>query len=433
MAPAYAVARTSKGRSTGALSDIGDLLPQVAEAATLGRPMQPVTQLPLPPPPDPKTLEEPEALGDAESEPIEAKFPLEIRKAEYSIFELHRRWKNRVLHLHPDFQRDFVWPIDKQIKLVESVMARIPLPVFYLSDDEDGIEVVDGQQRLTTLFAFMEGRFADRDADTVIRHRDMEVGQGRPFELRKLRLLQELEGMTFEKLDPKLRRKFEETQLTCFVLDPRTSPKAKFELFERINEGATPLNPQEIRNALHRGPGLELVRRLAGPGSRFRAVAGEHRVYKRMRADELVLRGIAFSWRGWDQYKGDLKDFLNTTLSKLNETTPAERAVAEATFSHGIAFAERVFGDKAWQRYDPTTKAWSGHISGPLVEVVSTSAHRVFPSELPSPSQASAILRGFKELCGDYAFNNAILTATQTVANVKVRMVKFEEVCRNAR
>lgn len=230
-----------------------------------------------------------------------------------------------------------------------------------------------------------------------------------------------------------MRRLFEQTQLTCFVLDANTSPQAKFQIFGRLNEGTTPLNPQEIRNAIYGGPGLDLVRRLAGEGSRFRAVAGADRSYTRMRADELVLRGIAFSWRGWDVYKGDLKEFLNETLDALNKASDTERAHVERTFLHAVDFAERVFGDKAWQRYDPAMKEWSGHISGPLVEVVSTAATRVFPETLPEGEQASRIRALFEELCADISFTNAILNATQTVKNVKARMEAFERICRDAR
>src|SRR5690606_35211829 len=86
-----------------------------------------------------------EDLGEPTLEPIRTRFPLDIRKAEFSIFELHRRWRNGTLRLDPEFQRAFVWPPDKQVKLVESVMAQIPLPVFYLSDDGEALELVDGQ------------------------------------------------------------------------------------------------------------------------------------------------------------------------------------------------------------------------------------------------------------------------------------------------
>ena len=56
----------------------------------------------------------------------------------------------------PDFQRDFVWPLQKQSKLIESCIMRIPLPVFYVAEAPDGrIIVVDGLQRLTTFARFL--------------------------------------------------------------------------------------------------------------------------------------------------------------------------------------------------------------------------------------------------------------------------------------
>ncbi len=379
------------------------------------------------------SYEENEEIGEAEPSSVEARFPLDIHKKEFTIFELHRKWVQGHLRLQPEFQRAFVWLESKQIKLVESVLASIPLPVIYLSQDaQSDFDVVDGQQRLTTLFGFMEGRFPDANAETVIRRRDSEPGQGKVFKLHGLELLAELNGLTFDTLDPKTRRKFEDTQLICFVLNPTTSPRAKFEIFGRLNEGAMPLTPQELRNALFRGPGLDLLRRLAGPSSRFRQVAGADRSYARMRADELVLRGIAFSWRGWGDYKGDLKAFLNESLLHLNKLSKADREGVAQAFSHAVDFAEHVFGHNAWQRFDREKNEWSGHISGPLVEVVSTAAGRVFPNRLPSDEQAATIRQRFEALCGTTEFNGAILSATQTVRNVKVRMEKFEEICRDA-
>jgi hypothetical protein len=297
--------------------------------------------------------EETEELGPADEAVVETQFPLDIRKAEFSIFELHHRWQGGFVRLQPDFQREMVWTEDKQIKLVESVLARIPLPVIYLADDGEGFDVVDGQQRLTTLFAFIEGRFAERRAPGAIRRRGDAPAEGHSFVLRKLTLMKELNGRSFDAIEPKTRRLFEQTQLICFVLQANTSPQAKFQIFGRLNEGTTPLNPQEIRNAIYRGAGLELVRSLAGPSSRFRVVAGADRSYSRMRADELVLRGIAFSWLGWDGYRGDLKGFINDALDALNKASDAQRAEVERAFLHAIDFAERVFGDNAWQRYDP--------------------------------------------------------------------------------
>ena len=59
--------------------------------------------------------------------------------------------------MDPDFQRDFIWPEDKQSKLIESVIMRIPLPVFYMAEDDEGrMVVVDGLQRLSTFKQFID-------------------------------------------------------------------------------------------------------------------------------------------------------------------------------------------------------------------------------------------------------------------------------------
>ena len=374
-----------------------------------------------------------EDLGAAELLPVDVRWPLNIIKAERTIFELHRRWRAGSLQLAPDFQREFVWSDDKQVKLVESVMARIPLPVFYLSDEsEEELLVVDGQQRLTTLFAFMEGRFAEANEDAgPIRRREGPSG-GRPFALRRLRLLKELDGKEFTSMEVKLQRRFEETPLTCFVIQAGTHADVKFELFERINEGSAPLVAQEIRNALYRGPGLDLIKRLAAPQGRFREVAGADRSYAHMRADELVLRAVTFIWRGLDDYKGDLKQYLNETLAKLNALDSVALASIERRFLHAVEVVHHVFGGHAWQRHDKERGAWAGHLSGPLLEAMSYGLDRAFRDALPTADQAEQINREFVALCEDSPFAQAILTATQTSKNVVVRMKRFEEVARRA-
>lgn len=101
-------------------------------------------------------FEEPEGL-DTKSESW-GDFPLDkllIKQETRTIFEVLRRIGNERYVMEPDFQRDFVWPEDKQSKLIESVIMRIPLPVFYLAEDKEGrMIVVDGLQRLSTFHRF---------------------------------------------------------------------------------------------------------------------------------------------------------------------------------------------------------------------------------------------------------------------------------------
>ena len=83
-----------------------------------------------------------------------------VRNENRSISDVIRRIDNKRYIMDPDFQREFVWPEDKQSKLIESCIMRIPLPVFYLAEAKDGrIVVVDGLQRLTTFHRFVKGHF----------------------------------------------------------------------------------------------------------------------------------------------------------------------------------------------------------------------------------------------------------------------------------
>jgi hypothetical protein len=329
-------------------------------------------------------------------------WPLQIAKAERSIFELHRSWKNRVLRLDPDFQREFVWDSRRKVKLVESVLARIPLPVFYLSEEnEEETLVIDGQQRLTTLFSFMDGG----------------------FELKGLELLPELNGHRFATLEGRAQRRFESTPLTCFIVQPGTSANVKFQIFERLNEGAIALNAQEIRNSLFRGPGLDLVKRLGAdtsPGS-FRAVAGAHRTYKRMRADELVLRALAFLDLGLDRYSGDTRTFLNEELQQLNRS-PEGHPQLEGRLRSALARTRAVFGDRAFRRYIPADRTWARQLNGPLVEIIVAGFDRYFPEpKALEPGKAAEIRKRFEDLCGKAEFRDALMFATQSSSTVRRR------------
>lgn len=349
-------------------------------------------------------LEREEEPSPDETQPRQpASWPLQIVKAERSIFELHRSWKNRVLRLDPDFQREFVWDYWRKVKLVESVLMRLPLPVFYLSEEnEEETLVIDGQQRLTTLFDFLDGG----------------------FRLSGLKLLPELNKKYFKDLDGKVQRRFENTPLTCFIIQPGTDEQVKFQIFERVNEGAVALNAQEIRNCLYRGPGLDFLKRLANdasPGS-FRDVAGPNRGYRRMKADELVLRAIAFLDLGVDHYPGELKGFLNDELKRLNSSTEEQRDALERRLRNALAHTKTVFGDCAFCRYKPSEDAWARQLNGPLVEVIVAGFDHFFPEGTPlAPRKIKAVQDRFRAISGNEAFRDSITFATQSTSAVRSR------------
>jgi Protein of unknown function DUF262 len=146
------------------------------------------------------------------------------------------------IDLTPDFQRNFVWTTIQKSRLIESILLRIPLPMFYFSEDEEGlITVVDGLQRLTTIKEFMDNKFPLRDLEYL-----SGTCNGRYYsDVNK-------DGSPNGKkgIDPKYIRWFNMTQFTINVIDPSSPAKVKYDIFKRINTGGKPLNSQEIRNCL---------------------------------------------------------------------------------------------------------------------------------------------------------------------------------------
>ena len=138
------------------------------------------------------------------------------------------------IELAPDFQRMAgVWDDKRKSRLIESLLLRIPIPVFYVAaDKDDRWSVVDGLQRTSTIYDFIEDKFS----------------------LRRLEYLTKLNGQTFSNLPRPMQRRIRETELIINVIEPGTPQEVMFNIFRRINTGGVTLNGQEIRNALHPGP-----------------------------------------------------------------------------------------------------------------------------------------------------------------------------------
>ena len=65
-----------------------------------------------------------------------------------------------LLIIQPEYQRGFVWKEPKSSKLIETILLKLPFQEIWLHKQPSGIsEVIDGQQRLTTIRAFKHGTF----------------------------------------------------------------------------------------------------------------------------------------------------------------------------------------------------------------------------------------------------------------------------------
>lgn len=131
-----------------------------------------------------------------------------------------------------------MWDATKASRLIESALLGIPIPVVYISQEPDNKEyVIDGQQRLTSFFSFMDGIFPD----------------GSDFKLTGLKVFREINGKKYRSLTDDFQDAIRYFKIRTITFKKESDQDLKFEIFERLNTGAVSLNDQELRNCIYRG------------------------------------------------------------------------------------------------------------------------------------------------------------------------------------
>lgn len=229
--------------------------------------------------------------------------------ADFTLEVLYQKWKNGDFEI-PTFQRGFVWKQAQSSKLIESFLLGLPVPPIFLFTSKENSRqlVVDGQQRLRTIFYFFEGHFGEAigDKQTI-------------FRLKGLSEKSPLEKKTFSELSEKDQRRLKDSVLRSFIiqqLDPEDDTSI-YHVFERLNTGGTALSNQEVRNCVYRGKFTNLLRDL-NVMPQWRAVVGTEKPDTRQKDVELILR--FFSLIDYSNYKKPLKDYMSKSMKKLNKS-----------------------------------------------------------------------------------------------------------------
>lgn len=213
---------------------------------------------------------------------------IRVHQKQFSIKFIEEMIENGDIDFTPDFQRNFVWNSIQKSKLIESLLLRIPLPIFYFAEDKEGrLTIVDGLQRLTTIKEFMNNEFSLNHLEYLD---DGVKGRYYKSNPEKKQL----------GIDAKYYRWFNMSQFAVNVIDPSSPYKVKYDIFRRINTGGKPLNNQEIRNCLSSKKLRTLLLEMSALEEFKEATNGSVRG-TRMADREIALRFISF----YGAYKKD--------------------------------------------------------------------------------------------------------------------------------
>ena len=351
-----------------------------------------------------------EGLGYPFQDEDGAPYPLDdimVRNETRTVRETVSRIANGRYIMDPDFQRDFIWEVSKQSKLIESCIMRIPLPVIYVAESPDGrIMVVDGLQRLSTFKRFLDGE----------------------LKLNKLGADHPLNGKGFSDLPIHLQERVEDTQLTLHILDRSAPERARLDIFERVNSGE-PLSRQQMRNAIYNGSGTRWLSRMARHAE-FQRVTGRSLNAKTMRDREAINRFASFHLLNWQTYgNGDMDDFLARGISFMDSLSEQGRESIERAFLDSMRRNYKLFGRHAFRKslreQDDSVALTVINIS--LFDVLSCLFTGICDDLLEVDSEA--VSRRIVELIKNEEFSHAITYSTNSTHQVENRFTMVQDAC----
>lgn len=261
------------------------------------------------------------------------------------------------MNLRPEYQRRLRWTPKQKSLLIESLLLNVPVPpVFLYENDLARYEVMDGQQRMNTIREFLNNQFY----------------------LRGLQIISSLNGKTYSRLPPKVKRSLDRASISAVVLLQESQGKIKsvagnrfYELrrfvFERLNTGGKRLTAQEIRNAIYEGKFNRLIVDLSRDAT-FTRIWGippyvgadpneyyedeerqNNTLYKTMGDCQLVLRFFALDN---DQHiQGSLKSMLDRCMERNLGASEERCAELGARYLAVLNLAYQLFNGKPFSVY----------------------------------------------------------------------------------
>ena len=287
----------------------------------------------------------------------------EIRTDAYamSIGEWISLYENREIDIHPEFQRFYRWTDNQKSRLIESILLGIPIPPIFVSQREDGVwDVVDGLQRLSTIYEFV-GILRDENRDVLP-----------AATLEKTAYLPSLEGKKWD--DPENpdssftsdeRLLIKRSKIAASIILRESDEMAKYELFQRLNTGGSSLTSQEVRNCILVMVNPEFYRRLRELASYEpfqECISLSDRPLIEQYDMELAVRFIVFSRIEETELAGlgDVGVFITQRMVELARSPAFDFDGYERNFKATFDLLARTTGSHSFRKYSPERDRFMG-------------------------------------------------------------------------
>ena len=280
-----------------------------------------------------------------------------------SVGELISLYENEEIEIHPEFQRFFRWSSTQKTKFIESLLIGLPIPQVFVSQREDGIwEVVDGLQRLSTIYEFAG----------VLRD---ETGKRKPpLELEPTDFLPSLHNKKWHDLDDPenslnqgQRIEIKRAKITIAILKQDSDPMAKYELFQRLNTGGSFATDQEIRNCLlimSNPTAYDWLKKLSQNQEFKMCISLSDKAAKEQYDLELLLRFLIF--RSMDEAtlgkipNKEISDFITDYTINFPKKSELNYEVEETAFNITFKILSEQLEENSFRKYSPLKEKFLG-------------------------------------------------------------------------
>lgn len=263
----------------------------------------------------PTTDNLPDDSSTKEDEEPYIHFEITTYPSDFTLSVLHEKWKSGEIVI-PPFQRGFVWNIEQASALIESFLLGLPVPnIFFYIDEDKKSQVIDGQQRLKSVFYFFEGYFGEPDTRT---------GRQQVFRLKGLNEKSPYSNLTYKELGESGQVALKDSVLRAMnvkQLHPVKDDTSIYHIFERLNTGGTQLRAQEIRNCVFRGPFNEFIKQFNKENENWRSILGTKRENNYQKDVELLVRCISLH-ENLKNYEKPLKEHINRYMRSNQRASP---------------------------------------------------------------------------------------------------------------
>ena len=314
--------------------------------------------------------------------------------------------------IKPSLQRNYVWNKKEASRFIDSLLLGLPVPsVFLAKDTDEKLLIVDGFQRITTLFDYING---------------ISSIDGSSFKLTKsMNINERWRGLSFNELPPEMQRRIKGYTIHSIIFEKKDKnghDTAMYQIFERINTGGQVLSPQEIRNCVYHGEFNNLLIELSR-FAQWKALIGRG-FEKRMKDIEFVLRAFAIRDLFVENQKAYVfSKYLNEYMEKHRNLDSLQKSEFTESFVSAVTLANDILTSfknrEGMNWFTPRSPKM------PLIEalIVSIMILKKTGQEYSFRNLALAPTL-IKSLLEDHVFKETLLARTTNIDNIRERVIR---------